>query len=117
MRCLSCQQEVPSPDLKVRNKLLLCPSCDALAEKAELEIDREIERARQFTRNWLEQHILSGGLLRGGTGVEQVTGDYGSHVRNVLREAQVPQLRSSSGDEVSSNGDPERNSSHPISGR
>jgi hypothetical protein len=106
MRCLSCQQETSQTQLKILNHLLLCGSCHALAEKAQLEIDRELERAKQMTQNWLEQHILRGGLLRGGSGVEGQDVGAGSQVRDVLLEAEVPGVRGAEGRELSGHGHP-----------
>lgn len=65
MKCLSCNTEM-GHDGKVFNTLLLCSPCYAMAEKAQAEIDVSISRARLLSAQWLEQHILKGGLLRGG---------------------------------------------------
>lgn len=70
MRCMSCSVEVGMADAKIFHKLFLCKSCYALAEKSEREIEREIERAKGQSLNWLTEHILRGGLLAGGTGIK-----------------------------------------------
>jgi ABC-type nitrate/sulfonate/bicarbonate transport system substrate-binding protein len=49
-------------------KLFLCAGCNALAEKADAELVQANARALEQSRQWLEQHIMSGGLLKGGTG-------------------------------------------------
>lgn len=64
MRCLSCQNEVASKDAKLVLKIVLCPSCAAMAEKAEKELDREIARAAETAKATLAEHILKGGLFR-----------------------------------------------------
>lgn len=68
MKCMSCQNELKPGETKIFNTILLCTQCQALAEKAEREVTLHIERARQMAKNWLEQHILRGGLLAGGSG-------------------------------------------------
>lgn len=108
MRCLSCQTETPATDLKIFNKILVCPSCHALAEKAELDVERCFERAKQMTKNWLSQHILKGGLLLGGDGRGRERADgadglregsqdspvgHGSSVQHVLHEAAMSSMR------------------------
>jgi hypothetical protein len=67
---MSCKQPLTTSNTKLFKRILLCSSCQALAEKAEREITQRIEMAKQHSMNWLEQHILKGGLLLGGTGVE-----------------------------------------------
>jgi hypothetical protein len=64
MRCLSCQNEVASKDAKLVLKIVLCPSCAAMAEKAEKELDREVARAAETAKATLAEHILKGGLFR-----------------------------------------------------
>lgn len=119
MRCLSCQQECPSTQLQIFDKLLLCPSCSALAEKADTEIDREISRAREMTRNWLQQHIMRGGLLRGGDGggLQRRTQEcLGPGLRDVLHGAEVPGMRSPEGGSLPGNRDPSGDSADPLRG-
>lgn len=70
MKCMSCGSELNATNTKIFNKILLCTQCHALAEKAEREIVQQIERAKEMSRNWLTQHILQGGLLRGGSGAQ-----------------------------------------------
>ena len=43
--------------------VLLCGGCAPVAKKIEVELDREIERAKTLTKNWLQQHIMKGGLF------------------------------------------------------
>jgi len=45
-------------------KMYLCKGCGALAEKAEKELDAQLENARQVAKNSLAEHIMQGGLLR-----------------------------------------------------
>jgi len=68
MQCLSCKLAMTSMQAKIFNTILVCTSCYAMAEKADIEISVHIDRARQMSRNWLEQFILQGGLLHGGSG-------------------------------------------------
>ena len=65
---MSCQREAT---LKRFQKILVCESCSALAEKAEQEIIQRIEMSRAHAMNWLETHILKGGLLSGGSGIPE----------------------------------------------
>ncbi len=67
MRCMSCGAEMGA-NARVWNKIVICPSCLELAEKAERDIEREIDRAKQMAMNWLQQHAMRGGLLAGGDG-------------------------------------------------
>ena len=39
-----------------------------MAENAEREVESTISRARSLAHNWLETHIVQGGLLLGGNG-------------------------------------------------
>lgn len=108
MRCLSCNIDTPASSLEVFNKIILCPSCYALAEKAEVDVERCFERAKQMTKNWLSQHILKGGLLLGGDGRGRETSDgadglrrgsedspkhHGPSFQHVLHEAAVSRMR------------------------
>lgn len=63
MQCLSCKQERGT---KFVTGVLLCSTCAPLAEKAVIDFDRELERVRQMTHVWLQQHIMSGGLINDG---------------------------------------------------
>jgi len=64
MRCLSCQNEVASKDAKLVLKIVLCPGCAAMAEKAEKELEVEVARALETAKATLAEHILKGGLFR-----------------------------------------------------
>jgi hypothetical protein len=68
MKCMSCRQEVQGPDLRRFNHLFLCAPCHEMADKADREIEQTFSRAREMSKNWLETHILQGGLLAGGPG-------------------------------------------------
>lgn len=71
MRCLGCV--APSSDgKKIWRKMLLCGPCHALATKAEAELNRAAETAKERSLQWLEQHVMAGGLHRGGTGLEDI---------------------------------------------
>lgn len=71
MRCLSCNQALRGPRFtKVWNKLLICTACFAMAEKAEREIKVALQRAEAQSMQWLQQYVLQGGLLKGGSGLE-----------------------------------------------
>ena len=96
MKCMSCQNELRPDGTKIFNKILVCSSCYALAEKAEREITQHIERAKVMSMNWLEQHILQGGLLRGGSG-DDAAQAAGLQVRV---QAEVPKLRSPEGSQA-----------------
>lgn len=63
MRCMSCGTEA-SPAKFWEAKVLLCPSCHALAESLTAVVNKQIALARDNMMQWAEQHILSGGLLR-----------------------------------------------------
>ncbi len=66
MRCLSCGAEMTSRAAKLfQGRILLCQSCQPLAEAASKQIEVTIRQAEIQAKDWLEQHILSGGLLRG----------------------------------------------------
>lgn len=66
MQCISCKHETR---LDLWKRLLLCPSCKALAEKADKEIEQRFALAREGAEKWLEEHVASGKLLRGGSGI------------------------------------------------
>lgn len=74
MRCMSCREEMDPQATKIWHRIVVCSNCLALAEKAEADVMREINRAKQMAENWLEQHILRGGLLAGGDGEGTGTG-------------------------------------------
>lgn len=76
MRCMNsaCGREVSGAELKLyQNKVAVCSGCCELAEKAERAIDRQINQARETAKAWLVEHVLSGGIFRGGSGAEGVT--------------------------------------------
>lgn len=75
MRCMNsaCGQEVSGANLKFyQGKLVLCPSCNELAEKASRDIEKAFHRARETADTWLLNHAMSGGLFRGGTGAPNI---------------------------------------------
>jgi hypothetical protein len=64
MNCLSCRAPTTSSTAVLWEKrVLLCPVCGALADKAKAELDAAHRRAEAQALQWLEQHILRGGLL------------------------------------------------------
>lgn len=63
MRCLSCQAELKAATTRVFRTLVVCLPCHALAESAEIDIRRRIKQAELHALQYLEQHILRGGLL------------------------------------------------------
>lgn len=71
MKCMSCGEEAGWA-AKVFQHLIVCANCKKMADRAAQEITREIDRAREQALNWLEQHVLEGGLLRGGDGTRPV---------------------------------------------
>ena len=62
MQCLSCHKERGTEFVV---GVLLCGGCAPVAKKIVIELDREIERAKALTKNWLQQHIMKGGLFHG----------------------------------------------------
>lgn len=69
MKCMSCRQaDLVAGNTKFFGHVVVCLQCHALAEKAEAEINKHIEMAKQHAKNWLEHHVLSGGLVQGGIG-------------------------------------------------
>lgn len=84
MRCMSCA--TPTPQTKVFGKLLVCEQCLELAKKSQKEIFDKIEAAKVVASNWLENHILSGGLLKGSDGIPS-TG-LPIHVQTAVQELQ-----------------------------
>lgn len=74
MECISCRAAKATDAWK---RLLLCSSCKALAEKADKEIEQRFAVARLSAEKWLEEYVLEGKLLRGGSGIHveaKVTG-------------------------------------------
>lgn len=64
MQCLSCRRETTSKEAQLwKGKLLLCPGCAQLADKANMELEQAHRRAQEQAMMWLEQMILRGGLL------------------------------------------------------
>lgn len=70
MRCLGCPEDKQHDGqrLTVFHKLLLCAGCRAMATQAERELEKARDQAHQRSLQWLEQHIMSGGLHKGGSG-------------------------------------------------
>lgn len=66
MKCLSCQVEL---EKAVRwRALILCSPCCTLAEKADADLKAVLRRSEEQALQWLEQHVMRGGLLKGGSG-------------------------------------------------
>lgn len=65
MKCLSCHKELSTDNTKIWNRVLVCSSCYDLAEATQRKIDALLSQAKEEAHNWLEQHILKGGLLGG----------------------------------------------------
>jgi hypothetical protein len=93
---MSCQNELTAQTTKIFEKILLCTSCQALAEKSKMEIVQTIEKAKDQAMVWLTDHILKGGLLKGGSGID------GAEVGGLpfRVQAQVPKLRGAEGPEA-----------------
>lgn len=71
MNCLSCSRPVSSKSAKLwMRKIFLCPGCHELADKAKAELDAAHRRAEAQALMYLEQQILSGVLVRKGSGME-----------------------------------------------
>ncbi len=105
MHCMSCKQEM-GMEGKIFQHLLVCPGCKELADKAEREITREIERAKGHALNWLEAHIMRGGLLSGGSGTGGPT--VAETARGILSDhSPVPQVRGEEADRNRRGGDSE----------
>lgn len=84
MRCMSCS--TTKSGSKIFGKLLVCSQCYELAQKSQKEIFDKIEAAKVMASNWLENHILSGGLLKGSDGLPN-TG-LPIHVQAAVQELQ-----------------------------
>lgn len=65
MKCLSCADPIGQNGRLYENKILLCHRCHELATAARQKVTALLNRTRDTTYEWLEQSILSGGLLRG----------------------------------------------------
>ena len=64
MRCMSCQRPITSKEATLwQTRVLVCPSCSALADKAKAVMDQAHARAAALSLQLLEQQILRGGLL------------------------------------------------------
>lgn len=87
MQCMSCKEEMGVGG-KIFHSLLICPGCNELALKAEVEIKREIERAKGHAMNWLTDHIMRGGLLLGGSGenVQDAAADAARRIHEGARQ-------------------------------
>lgn len=72
MRCLGCPeaQQHDGQKLTLFHKLLLCAACHKMATKAEQDLIRARDQAHARSMLWLEQHIMQGGLHKGGSGTE-----------------------------------------------
>lgn len=86
-------------------KILLCGGCAPVAKKIQVELDREIERAKHLTHNWLQQHIMGGGLFHVNSGDPDNVGakEYAARVllgrepvQPMLSEEKVPPIVGSS---------------------
>ena len=72
MECLSCSQPTePASTTMFRGRILMCYGCNELAEKAQKELEVDIKKMELRALEWLEQHILNGGLLTGGDGYQK----------------------------------------------
>lgn len=67
MNCLSCKTERGTTFVL---GILLCGSCGPVAEKTRLDMVREFDQAKATGMQWLQQHIMKGGLLDPGTDEE-----------------------------------------------
>lgn len=72
MRCLGCPEAEPKEAKKLWRKLMLCVEHHAMAEKAERELVIARDQAHERSLQWLEQHVMRGGLDAGGTGLEEL---------------------------------------------
>lgn len=73
MQCLSCRREIHGTEtLFFKKKLLLCPSCHALAESADRDVEAAFLRARGVADGLLLEHIMAGRLLQGGSGAPDI---------------------------------------------
>lgn len=72
MRCLGCPEDRQHDGQKLTlfHKLLLCSGCHAMATQAERQLEKARDQAHERSMQWLEQHIMKGGLHRGGPGTE-----------------------------------------------
>ena len=71
MKCLSCGKPVTTREARLwERKLLVCLTCGELGDKALAEIKIALARAEQQAMMFLEQRIMSGGLLEPGTGMD-----------------------------------------------
>lgn len=63
MRCLSCRCELRSQAAKFWNKkIVVCPSCFELADRAKARVDQTMKRAHAQALGKLEEMLLSGEL-------------------------------------------------------
>lgn len=68
MKCLSCQCEVRSQAAQFWNKkILVCPSCAELADRAKARLDVMMKRAHAQAVMDLEERLLRGQLLEAPT--------------------------------------------------
>lgn len=70
MKCLSCKQALTEKAVFFRNKIVLCGMCAEMAEKAVSDLHEYLRAASEAAFLCLEESILNGGLLRGGSGME-----------------------------------------------
>lgn len=70
MECIGCRTSIRSATSKIWNHLLLCNGCFAIAERAERELKAALKRAEEQSKQWLEQWILQGQHLKGGSGLQ-----------------------------------------------
>ncbi len=64
MHCLSCSKPVTSKEARLwERKILVCPGCAELADKAKRELDAALHRAEEQALMYLEQQIMSGALV------------------------------------------------------
>lgn len=71
MRCLSCHEPVLSRNAQLwSGKILVCPRCYDLAERARAALKVASERAMAQAMADLEQKLLGGVLVAPGSGME-----------------------------------------------
>ena len=71
MKCLSCKQPFTGPVYFFQDTVALCDMCLVLANKKLEDIEAGIQATRVTMHRILEHHILNGGLLRPGSGMEE----------------------------------------------
>ena len=70
MNCLSCKQALNDKVVFFRHKIVLCGMCADMADKAASDLQEYLRAASDAAFLCLEESILNGDLLRGGSGME-----------------------------------------------